>query len=146
MFFNRRFADFGVFILPLHYLLLALVIPFLLVSIYDGIIYISQRVIDLFIVNFDIQYLLSTSQLNIITPTTFFLVTALVAFFFMLRLSNKSVKEKIGKLDYLIYIIVYPFINLFLWISAFGYEIARAKRKWLSPFLSFLKRKKRPWV
>ncbi|MBI2076692.1 MAG: glycosyltransferase family 2 protein [Candidatus Aenigmarchaeota archaeon] len=130
MFFNKRFADFGVFILPLQYLVLALVIPFLLVSIYDGIIYASQRIIDLFIVNFDLNYLLSASQINIITPTTFFLIIALVAFFFMIRLSNKSAKEKISKLDYLVYIITYPFINLFLWVAAFTYEMVRAKRKW----------------
>ena len=130
MFFNRRFGDFGLFILPLQYFLLAIIMPFLLISIYDGIISVSQRVIDLFIVNFDINYLLSTSQINIITPTTFFLAATLFAFFFMIRLSNKNVKEKIGKLDYVIYIIAYPFINMFLWLSAFTYEIVKAKRKW----------------
>lgn len=130
IFFNRRFGDLGLFVFPLNYFLLALTTPFLLVSIYDSIIYISQRIIDVFIVNFDIRYLLSTLRLNIISPTTFFLVAVMLAFFFMARLSNKNVKEKVSKLDYVVYLILYPFINLLLWVSAFTYEIVRARRKW----------------
>ncbi len=130
MFFNRRFGDFGIFVLPLQYLILALVMPFLLLSVYDAVIDIAKGIIDLFVVNFDVAYLMSTVRMTVITPTTFFFAAVLVSFLIMMRLSSRSVVENIGKMDYLVYIAVYPFINVFLWVAAFAYEIARAKRKW----------------
>jgi len=127
---NRRYGDFGVLIFPINNLVLALTTPFLLVNIYDMLISVSQRIIDLFLVKFDINYLLSTSTFSIITPTTFFLVATLLAFLFLIRVSRQQTSERINKIDYLIFLIAYPFISLFLWVSAFVFEIVKAKRKW----------------
>ena len=128
--FNKKFGDLGIFVLPAQYMLLAVVIPFLLLSIFDGIKYIAQRVIDIFITNFDINYLLSTFQINIITPTTIFLLISLASFLLMVSISQKNIRERVNKIDYVMYIMVYPFLHLFLWMVALTYEALKIRRKW----------------
>ncbi len=130
MMFNRKYGDFGAVVLPMTYMILAFTIPFIIMSIYDLLVAVVQRTIDLFIVNFDVKYLLSTYSLNVITPTTFFLLLTFITFFLMISLSKKSTNEKISRIDYVLFMAVYPFVNLFLWISALIYELTRAKRRW----------------
>ncbi len=130
MFFNKRFGELGILILPLQYLLLAVTTPLLLYGIYKILLTVFQRIIDISMVGPDISYFLSTSSFNMITPTTFFIAVVLVAFLIMLKLSQLKVREEISKLDYIIYIIIYPFISWVIWTSAFIYEIIGVKKKW----------------
>jgi cellulose synthase/poly-beta-1,6-N-acetylglucosamine synthase-like glycosyltransferase len=130
IFFNRKFGDLGLMVLPLQYLLLTLIIPFFIIGIYENAVFLGQRFIDLYLVGFDLKYLASTTHFNVITPTTFFFAVTIAAFAIMIWLSEKKVKDSISKLDYVVYIIIYPFINLVLWLSALLYELARAKKKW----------------
>ena len=130
IFFNRKFGDLGIMVLPVQYLLLALIIPFFVLGVYQNAVLVGQRLIDAYIVGFDFNYLATTGNFNIITPVTFFFVATVLAFAMMIRLSEKKVKESISKLDYIVYIILYPFINLILWLSALVYEVTRAKKEW----------------
>jgi cellulose synthase/poly-beta-1,6-N-acetylglucosamine synthase-like glycosyltransferase len=130
MFFNRNFGDLGILVLPIQYILLALVTPFMLYGLYSGALLLADRIIDISLVGFDVNYFMTTGSLLNVTPATFFFLMLLGSFFFMLWLSQKNTEEKIGKATYVTYIILYPFINTFLWISALIYEIANAKKKW----------------
>ncbi len=130
MFLNKNFGDLGLMVLPIQYILLALITPFMLYSIYDSLANVIKRLIDVYLVGFDVSYFYNTSVFNFITPTTFFFVAVLAAFFFMLKLSQSNVDEKIGKGTYIAYIVLYPFINTLLWIAAFIYEVLNVKKKW----------------
>lgn len=130
MMLNKQYGDLGMFVLPINYFLLAFIVPFLFVAIYDSIISIAQRIIDVFIVNFDVYYLISTAPGSMVTPSTFFFAVTIIAFFIMIKFSNARIKEKISKIDYIVYIAIYPFLNMMLWVAALAYELAGAKRKW----------------
>ncbi len=129
MFFNRKFGDMGIFVLPIQYILLALIVPMLIFSIYNTVATAIKRIIDIYLIGPDVGYFMNYGM-NIITPTTFFFLAVVVAFVLMIILSAKKVKEKISVLDGIIYIIIYPFINLVLWVAAFVYEATRSERKW----------------
>ncbi|MBI4018562.1 MAG: glycosyltransferase family 2 protein [Candidatus Aenigmarchaeota archaeon] len=130
MFFSKKHGDLGMFILPVQYLLLAVTIPMLLIGIYDLASYATKNVIDAALVGYDFAYFFETTQFNFITPFTFFIAAMLAAFLLILTVSRREVREKISPLEYLVYIIAYPFINLLLWIAAFTHEMLGTKRKW----------------
>lgn len=130
LFFNRKFGDLGVMILPMQYILLALVSVLFLYSLYDMAIGGAKALVDLFIVNFDVSYLAYSAQFNPITPTTFFWGVFFASFVLMLAFSERALGEKSRKTDYLLYLFMYPLLNIILWISAFVYELRGAKRRW----------------
>lgn len=130
MFFSKRFGDLGLMVLPIQYILLALVTPFLLYGIYDSSVSALRYITDAYLVGFDFSYFVGTFSFNLITPTTFFFAAVLAAFVMMLRLSQEKTSEKIGKATYVAYIILYPFINTLLWMSAFVYEMTGTKKRW----------------
>jgi cellulose synthase/poly-beta-1,6-N-acetylglucosamine synthase-like glycosyltransferase len=130
MLFSRKHGDLGILVLPMQYIILALIIPFLLYSIYDIGTVVFQKAVDLYLTGFDLSYINATSDIIIISPTTFFVLAFVVSFFIMIKLSKDKIGSNISKLDYIVYLIVYPFINVFMWISALAYEIIGAKKKW----------------
>ncbi|MBI4162320.1 MAG: glycosyltransferase family 2 protein [Candidatus Aenigmarchaeota archaeon] len=130
MFFSRKYSSLGMFVLPLQYILLALTIPLLILAAYDTGLSLFRQVMDVFIVDFDFGYIASTSKVSFITSTTLFWILLLSAFFLMIKFSQQHVHENISKVDYIIYLLVYPFINILLWISAFVLEIVGTERKW----------------
>ena len=130
MFFSRKHSSLGMFVLPLQYIILALTIPLLMLSAYDIGLSVFRQVVDIFIVDFDFTYIASISKVSFITSTTLFWILLLSAFFLMIKFSQKHVHENISKIDYIIYLLVYPFINIILWICAFVLEILGTERKW----------------
>ena len=129
MFFNRRFGDLGIFVLPFQYIVLVLTSMLLLLGIYDSALSAGRFLIDLYITNFDVRYLLSSANINLITYTTFFWVVLFALFTLMIRVSEKKVGEKISIREYMVYIVLYPFINLALWLNAFILELAKKEIK-----------------
>lgn len=130
MFFNRKFGDLGMLVLPLQYILLALVIPLMLIMISNLLISAAKWVADLLIVGFDVGYFAQSQHIVLITPTTYFSAAFLVSFAVMLSISFSSLREKAGKLDYIAYMAVYPLVNLVFWVVAIAHEILRTKREW----------------
>lgn len=130
MMFSRKYGDLGIMVLPVQYIILALIIPFLLYSLYETSLFVFRKIMDLYITGFDLNYMHYSFSFNLISPTTFFLIVSFLSFFIMLKISKNNVKENIGKLDYIIYLLIYPFINVMLWIAAFIYEIGGVKKKW----------------
>ena len=61
---------------------------------------------------------------------TFFLLALVASFVIMIKISQRETEENVGKLTYLVYIILYPFINTLLWISAFVHEMFGTKKRW----------------
>lgn len=130
MFFSRKYGDLGIFILPIQYVLLAVTSPILVIGLYNILTSLMKNVIDARLVGYDFNYLIKTANLNFITPFTFFIIALLATFVLILKVSEREVKEKISPVDYVLYLVVYPFINLFLWIAAFTQEMLKTKKKW----------------
>jgi len=130
MFFSREHGDLGMFVLPVQYLLLAVTTPLLLIGVWHMFTSIAKNIIDVNLVGFDMGYFLETTSVQFINPFTFFVVALLASFILILKTSEREIKEKISAAEYAVYIIIYPFINLFLWIAAFMQEMLRAKKKW----------------
>lgn len=130
MFFSRKHGDLGLFVLPIQYLLLAVTTPLLLMGTWDISTAIAKNIIDVNLIGFDMGYFLETTSVQFINPFTFFVVALLASFLLILKTSEREIKEKISAAEYAVYIIVYPFINLFLWIAAFVHEMLRTKKKW----------------
>ena len=130
MFFNKRFGDLGIFVLPVQYVLLVMTSLLLLYGLYSVANSVTTFFIDLYIINFDASYIISNFNMNLITSTTFFWVILFSAFTLMIRISEKRIDEKINIAEYIMYIFLYPFLNLALWLGAFFLEVIKAKRKW----------------
>ena len=130
MFLSRKYSNLGMFVLPLQYVILALTMPLLIFAAYDTGLSVFRQVVDVFIVDFDFTYIASTSKISFITSTTLFLILLVSAFFLMIKFSQQHVHENISKMDYVIYLLVYPFINMLLWMSAFVLEIIGTEKKW----------------
>ncbi|MBI2578658.1 MAG: glycosyltransferase family 2 protein [Candidatus Aenigmarchaeota archaeon] len=130
MFFSKKHGDLGIFILPIQYILLAVTSPFLVLGIYDFLLALAKNIIDIKLVGYDFLYFFGTASFNFINPFTFFVVTLFATFLLILKVSERQIKEKISPFEYALYMIVYPFINLFLWIAAFTQEMLRTKKKW----------------
>ena len=130
MFFNRKFGDLGIMVLPIQYIVLALITPFLLFAVYDMSVSLLKGIIDLYLTGFDVGYFFETGSFIIVTPMTFFLLALVASFVIMIKISQRETEENVGKLTYLVYIILYPFINTLLWISAFVHEMFGTKKRW----------------
>lgn len=130
MFFSRKYGSLGMFILPMQYVLLALTSPLLLLGVYEFAGYVSKNMVDVRLVGYDVAYFLETADITLLTPVTFFILAMLGAFLLIMKVSQQQVREKITAPEYVLYMLVYPFINLFLWIAAFTQEMTRAKKKW----------------
>lgn len=131
MFFNSRFDDLGMFILPMHYIVLFLAIPVFLYGFYIISMEVFREFFNLYLIGFDFQYALARMfrfssnpfNLGILLVT----VSGLILF---IKLSMKHASEKLRKIDYLIYIPLYPLINIAFWLTTFYHEIRRSKPKW----------------
>ncbi len=129
MFFNRKFSHLGMFVLPMQYVLLALTSVLMVYGAVNFSIDAANYLTDMVLTNFDLKYMASEINFHI-SPNLIFWAMLLASFIIMMRLSEKNTRESISKTEYVIYIIFYPFINVFLWLCAFVYEITGAKRKW----------------
>jgi cellulose synthase/poly-beta-1,6-N-acetylglucosamine synthase-like glycosyltransferase len=129
MFFNSKFKSLGMFILPVQYITLALTSTLIIYGIFDISFHLINYFSYIFAVNFDFLYSLNQLSFNI-SLNTILWVMLLSSFLVMLKLSEKTSEEKIGYFDYAVYLITYPFINIFLWVSAFVLELLQVKKKW----------------
>lgn len=130
MFFSRRHGDLGMFILPMQYILLAVTAPLFLLGAYNVLVSAARNIIDARLVGYDIAYFLETGSFNPVNHFTFFVLAMLGAFLLILGVSGKRVRERISPAEYAIYILVYPFVNLFLWAAAFSQEMLGKKKSW----------------
>ncbi|MFW6047581.1 MAG: glycosyltransferase, partial [Candidatus Woesearchaeota archaeon] len=129
MFFNKKFGHLGLFVLPVQYLLLALSTPILLSGIINSVIKGMQGISNVFLVNFDISYMLSKVHMTI-SSNIIFWGLLILSFLIMMKISRLNVKEQVSKLEYVLYIALYPFINVILWVAALAHEIVGAEKKW----------------
>ena len=132
LFFNNKFGDLGVLVLPFQYILLGLLVPLFIYGAYSIVSAVVKVLINVSLVGFDAAYFLTTARLDLLTPTTFFFTAIVVAFVLMIKLSEYRVKSTSTIIEYAIYLVVYPFLNMIFWVAAFAYELARKERRWNS--------------
>ncbi len=129
MIFNRRFGDLGMLVLPVQYVIFTLTTVMLFYGLYDFLTILVQRIIDFSLIGLDLDYTMQNFTFSLVTPTTSFILLLLASFIVILKLSEKKTHEKIRNMEYVVYIATYPFINIFLWITAFVQEVLLKTRK-----------------
>lgn len=131
MFFNSKFEDLGMFVLPMHYIVLFLTIPVFLYGFYIIGIEFFREFFNLYLIGFDFQYALARMFRFSANPFNLSLMlVTLSGLIIFIKISLKHASERVKKLDYLIYIPLYPVINIAFWLSTFYYEIRRSEFKW----------------
>lgn len=131
MFFNSKFGDLGMFVLPMHYIVLFLTVPVFLYGFYVIGIGLFHEFFNLYLIGFDFQYALARIFRFSSNPFNLsILLVTLSGLIVFIKLSMRHANERIKKLDYLIYIPLYPVINIAFWLTTFYHEIRRSEFKW----------------
>ncbi len=131
IFFGRSFGHLGWFVLPTQYLVVLLAIPVFLYGFFDALDSAYRTVVNYSLIGFDVPYILShplSINFNFFN-LSLFLVT-LVALAALIRIGSKQINESINKLEYILYIPLYPLVNMLVWMCVFYHEIRRSEYKW----------------
>lgn len=137
--FNPKFGDLGMFVLPINYISLALIFPFMCILFYNVVDFIWDYFVYLQMIGFDLSYLFRFDLLEIsslVNLSSIFFVACIIITGYFLYLSRKYVewyskKGGIGKItDYLLFLFVYPLLIDLIWIISIAHEILRVKIKW----------------
>ena len=130
MFFNRKFGDLGMFVLPLNYIVIGLTMFMFFYGLSSLAWDSFNAATNLYSIGFDWQYMLSNARFNLNTPVLIFMATMITGFVAMIKLGKGYVKESLWKLDYAAYIALYPLMHLFFWMTVIYYEIRRKDLQW----------------
>ncbi|MBN2042499.1 MAG: glycosyltransferase family 2 protein [Candidatus Aenigmarchaeota archaeon] len=131
MFFGKSFGHLGWFVLPTQYLVILLAIPVFIYGFFDALNSAYKAVVNYSLIGFDIPYILThpiSMNFNFFN-LSLFLVT-LVALAALIKLGSKQINEKINKFEYILYIPLYPVVNIMVWMCVFYHEIRRSEYKW----------------
>lgn len=131
LFFGRKFSHLGWFVLPSQYILVLLTIPVLLYGLYNLTKAVYSTLFSYYHIGFDIPYILThlgNFNLNYFNVSLF--AVTLIALALLINLGSRQIKENINKLEYILYIPLYPLINVMIWLCVFYYEIRRSEYKW----------------
>ena len=138
MFFNKKYATFGFFQLPLNILgVLILLLSTTLIAITIMLDAYEFSVRSLLITDYfgahvfifpSLKEFFLGQDLQIMIPIT---IASFLGFYFM-YLAHKEIKEKIIRFPVSIwlYLVVFPYLTTFHWLSAITQEILRMKKKW----------------
>jgi cellulose synthase/poly-beta-1,6-N-acetylglucosamine synthase-like glycosyltransferase len=131
MFFGRKLNHLGWFILPSQYIIILLSIPVFLYGFYSMIDSAYNAFVNYYFIDFDLPYILAHPfSLGFSYFNASLFVVTLMSLALLIRLGSKQIKENINKLEYVLYIPLYPIINIMIWLSVFYHEIRRSEYKW----------------
>ena len=131
LFFNRKYGDLGIFILPISFLsifLISLVFLFGVYSLFAWIVdYIRMFSVGwMFTLDFDIgKFLIRMTNLQIIL----FFVTIIIALV-MLFLVNYELQEKLKLRYYVLYLTVFLWMLAIFYILSIAYFVIKKKPEW----------------
>lgn len=131
MFFNPKFRDLGLFVLPSQYIALALTTTVFLYGIYVSLAEMVRNITNFYLIGFDVPYSLA----HITTPSfsSFgMLMLAILATgtILLVKLGSKYMDKKVSRVEYLIYIPLYPIMFMVFWLFTLYHEIRRSERVW----------------
>ena len=132
IFFNPKFKDLGLLVLPYQYIAIILTIPIILYGFYLTVRDFWTSFFKFYFIGFDLPYFLTHSFnfSGILNLNTSLFIVTVILLILLIKFGSNEIKENIGKIEYLIYIPLYPFINIIIWIFAIFYEITKREYKW----------------
>ena len=128
--FNKKHEHLGLFVLPMRVIIPLSAVTLYVLSAYDSIIAFFQNIIDFINTNFDIGFFMSTRHISISTYSTIFFLTLTFSYLAMIYMAKKYSRRRIRPLDLVIFILIYPTINMLITIISLAYEIVGAKKRW----------------
>ncbi|MCK4828542.1 hypothetical protein KA005_73100, partial [bacterium] len=79
---------------------------------------------------FDIPYFIAKQTIIINYFNLIVFGAALVGMLVIISHASRNSKQKVFKYEYLLYIPIYPIINLLLWMNVFMHEATGREYKW----------------
>ena len=109
-----------------------LAIPIILYGFYLTVRDFWISFFKFYFIGFDLPYFLTHSFnfSGILNLNISFSIVTVILLILLIKFGSNEIKENISKLEYLIYIPLYPFINIIIWIFAIFYEITKREYKW----------------
>ena len=131
LFFNKKYGDLGVFIMPVWFIGMLLVSFMFLLGVYSAI-YQIVHFINLFLVGWRPEFSFDSQQF-------IFLLTDLRIMLFILSILlgltiyfivRSELKSDIKLKDYILFLAIYLWVLAFTSVISFGYFLARKKPNW----------------
>ncbi len=137
MFFNPKYGNLGMFLLPFNFIsVFAIIIIFMLMA-WNYLTAISNFIWKLYLINFDLAPLMSSFDWNFAlmnlfsSPVLFaFFGLALGAYVLYISFRVNGIEIKSRRPQYFVYLVVFPFALMAFWFLALVHEVFRVKRKW----------------
>jgi len=129
LFFNRTHKALGMFVLPLQIIILSLIFPLMVYSLVLLARDAVQSFIDLANTNFDIIFMIEKASFKMDPTVLFWYLCVMFLTVVLVRYSEKQL-ERINPLEYLMYLIVFPILNIMFWIISIILELFSVKKEW----------------
>lgn len=133
-FFNREYGNLGLFLLPLNVVWVGMVLFFVMVPIYNGLIGIFDYLNTLALVGFYFEIPeFSTSIFDLSYHSVFIIIFGMMSVLVMwlsLKTANEEVKIRERFLHYLLFAFIYTPLFAGFWIASIFEELRGVKRKW----------------
>ncbi len=130
MIFKKKHEHLGMFVLPMRVLSLFSTMVLYSLSAYDSILSFLRNIIDFVHTNYDISYYLYTRHITISVYSTIFFLMLTMSYLVIISMARKYTKRNIRLTDLIIFILIYPTINIMISIISFLMELFGAKRRW----------------
>ena len=130
MIFNKKYEHLGIFMLPMRTIIPVLVVLLYILSTYDTILNVVKSTIDLINTNFDFNYFLSSQHISFSTYNIVFFLLLTTSMITLIEIARKYTKRKISIKYLLIFILIYPSINMLIIIISVIEEIVGVKKRW----------------
>jgi cellulose synthase/poly-beta-1,6-N-acetylglucosamine synthase-like glycosyltransferase len=135
--FNKKYGDLGVFLLPSNFVWLSLMTVIFGTIFYSNIQSFVLNLLKVLSIDFDIPVILTSgfNPLGSIAPNTImifaiiFTSMSIIAIYLSVKLSKEKIDLEKKFLSYTTFLIVYPFMMVFFWISAIFFTLIGFKSR-----------------
>ena len=137
MFFNPKYGNLGVFLLPFNFISVFAIIAIFALMAWNYSASMASLLWKLYLVNFDLLPFMANVNwgfllANMLSTNLLFAMFGFVLGFYVLyisfRVNNVGMRKR--KLQYFIYLAIFPFALMAFWFLALVHEALRVKKKW----------------
>ena len=137
MFFNKRYGNLGIFLLPFNIMAISAIIIIFFTLLWSYANTALEYARKAQIIGWDILPMINTMDFelamsNLLTTSLIFGAAGLIIGGYVLHTSFKvnRIRVSSSKAGYLLYLLVFPAAMTVFWVMAFLYELLRLERKW----------------
>ena len=137
MFFNPKYGNLGMFLLPFNFISVLSIILIFFIMAWNYTVNIADFVWKLYLIDFDVLSFIGNINLEFFLMNAFsspimlsIVGLALGAYVLYISFSVNNVDIKSRKPQYFVYLLAFPLALMLLWLLAFVHEVFGFKRKW----------------